>query len=155
MDFANKPYSVIRTDSLSEENSLAHYGVKGMKWGVRRDIARRSKMGYRAGRYAEGYGKRADRLTRRQEKWGYSDRRAKKIDSMRSAQKYLKNAQKKLYKDLSDADIKQGARAVKRSNVLKTAALLMTAPGGVVGGLVYGGHRVYQENKIDRMTRNR
>lgn len=137
------------------DSYLYHYGVPGMKWGVRRDIARRSKMGYRAGRYAEGYGKKADKLAQRQEKWGYSDRRAKKINSMRSAQKYLKNAQKKLYRDLSDADIKQGEMAVKRSNVLKTAALLMTAPSGVVGGLVYGGHRVYQENKINRMTRNR
>ena len=155
MDFGNKPYSVIRTNSLSEDNNLTHYGVKGMKWGVRRDIARRSKMGYRAGRYAEGYGKKADRLARRQEKWGYSDRRAKKINSMRSAQKYLKNAQKKLYRDLSDADIKQGERAVKRSNVLKTAALLMTSPSIVVSGLAYGGHRMYQEKKIDRMTRNR
>lgn len=135
-----------------ENDFLQHYGVKGMKWGVRRDLRNRSMMGYRAGQYAKQYGKSADKLEARQEKRGYSERRAKSIKNLRTVQKRFERAQKKLYKNLSDADIKQGARAVKRSNALKVTALALT--GGAIGGGLYGANRAYQEYKINKMTRS-
>ena len=45
-----------------DDSYLTHYGVKGMKWGVRRDIAKRSKMGARIGRAADAYDRVASKL---------------------------------------------------------------------------------------------
>lgn len=134
----------------SQNDFLEHYGVKGMKWGVRREIGRKSKLGYRAGKYAEQYGKQADRLEAKQNSRGYSSKRASAISNLRKRQSQLQKAQKKLYKNLSSADIEQGKRAVKRSNVLKTVGLIAFAPGGAIAGAVLGGHRVYQESRIDK-----
>jgi hypothetical protein len=147
--------SYYRAVDSSQNDFLEHYGVKGMKWGERKEIGRKSKLGYRAGQYAEQYGKQADKLEARQKSKGYSSKRASAISNLRKRQSQLKKAQKKLYKNLSSADIEQGKRAVKRSNILKTAGLIAFAPGGAIAGAVLGGHRVYQENRIDKYANSR
>lgn len=43
-------------------NSLEHYGVKGMKWGVRHDIKLRAINGARAGNFAKDYTKHRMKL---------------------------------------------------------------------------------------------
>ena len=146
MDFANKPYSVIRTDSLSEDNSLAHYGVKGMKWGVRRDIAKRSKMGARIGRQADVYDRIASKL---EEKEAYrknlglsSDKkRAQKITAYKHLAKSYRKAQKKLYSDISEADISSGKKAVKRAMILSPL---------LYGGLVGASIEAYKQHKAQK-----
>jgi hypothetical protein len=58
------PYGVYQTPMASE---LYHYGVPGMKWGVRRQIAASARTGARQNRLARSSDKRVARLERRQQ----------------------------------------------------------------------------------------
>lgn len=146
MDFANKSYSVIRTNSLSEDNGLIHYGVKGMKWGVRRDIAKRSKMGARIGLRASVYDRIASKL---EEKEAYrknlglspDKKRAQKITAYKHLYENYRKAQKKLYSDISEADINRGKKAVKRAMILSPI---------LYGGLVGLSIEAYKDHKAQK-----
>ena len=125
------------------DDCLAHYGVKGMKWGVRRDIAKRSKLGAQIGRQADLY----DRFISKQEKkeayrknLGLSPnkKRAQRIATYKRMSKNYRKAQKKLYSDISEADIAAGKKAVKRAAILNPLLY-----GSIVGGSI----ELYKEHK--------
>lgn len=126
-----------------DNSYLAHYGVKGMKWGVRRDIAKRSKMGARIGRAADVYDRVASKLEekeayRKNLGLGSDKKRAQKIARYKSLSKNYRKAQKKLYSNISESDINRGKKAIKRSEVLNAI---------LYGGLVGGSIEVYKEHK--------
>lgn len=114
--------------------SLAHYGVKGMKWGVRREIKQRSIAGARIGRAASEYSKRRAKLENKIENaknMGASTKRLRSLkekrNSVRRVERLLLKTQKKLYSGISKADIEKGSRYVKRMDIT----------GAIVGGHLY------------------
>lgn len=112
---------------------LIHYGVSGMKWGVRRQIAKKSKLGYYAGKYSDDYGRTADRLQRKQDRDKLrgkvaDTKRAKSIASYRKLQKKFAKAQSKLYSNMSEHDIRQGKRAAIATDIFK-----VLASGAIIG----------------------
>ena len=120
-------------ENYETSSYLIHYGVPGMKWGVRREIAKKSKLGYYAGKYSYDYGRTADRLQRKQDKdklkgKAVNAKRAKSIASYRKLQKKFAKAQSKLYSNMSDHDIKQGKRAAIATDIFK-----VVASGAVIG----------------------
>lgn len=100
-----------------ENNSLAHYGVKGMKWGVRHEIATRSRMGAQLGddlKWASRRTKRIDKMISKREAKGKSTQLLKtERAKMDAFVKSTKKLQSQLYSGLSKSDIKQGERYIK------------------------------------------
>lgn len=93
-------------------DDIMHYGVPGMKWGVRRKIARNAIAGARYTNRADLYSDRADRLAYRKKK-----RAAKGKNTTRISKRLAKNKlQSKKFralatqstKGLSKKDIRRG-----------------------------------------------
>lgn len=114
---------------------LAHYGVRGMKWGVRREMGKRARLGATAGRMADTY-RRASKLTKSADK-------AKQLTKL---SKQYANVQKKLYKGLSDKDIRQGKRAFKKTGII---AGVLAGPLPAVVSMTTS--EAYREKKINDM----
>lgn len=117
-----------------QDNVLKHYGVKGQKWGVRREIKRRSIAGARIGNAASMYSKRRIRLENKISKAktkgasiGKLANLSEKKTKAKNVERALLSVQKKLYKGISKKDIAQGERAVKRMDIA----------GILVGGHLY------------------
>ena len=119
-------------------SELYHYGVPGMKWGVRRQIAASARTGARQNRLARSSDKRVARLERRQQyqrQQGLNSRRlSASIKKEKARGAMLKSAAKKSLKGLSAKDIKKGERQAK-SVVRNLGPALMF---GLVGAAATG-----------------
>lgn len=114
---------------VDRDNELYHYGVKGMKWGVRRDIGRRAKVAATLERNKKVVDKQIARTSEAMKAYG-NNTPAK----LRAKNKSLKNysAKVEIYrnkaiKDLSDRDINQGRRWLMKAGIVN--GLLFGAPG--------------------------
>ena len=125
---------------IDDNDFLRHYGVKGMKWGVRRQIKKSSLR-------AAKYGYKADRLESRLAKRGGGSARAQaRLSKLRSKQRQNQSG-------LSEADIAQGQRAYKRGRIAKRigAGVLGAA---ALGGAAYGVKRAGGvKNAVDAATK--
>lgn len=124
---------------LKKKDELYHYGVKGMKWGVRRQIANKAKVAATMERSEKYYNKVAKKsLTKQQRlqnkrirnflKDPYSDKFSKMSEKEKKLwDSHLQNkelaAKMKEYrshtiKDLSEKDINQGRRWIYKANII-------------------------------------
>lgn len=121
---------------MYNEDYLAHYGVKGMKWGVRRAIGDKAKIAANLERRSNAYKKHGDRFTKKADKYdnklkdsrptekqlakskSIRDRAALDYKTANQLNKYRNEA----IKNLSQKDIEQGrkylTKAVIASNML-------------------------------------
>ena len=101
-----------------DDSYLAHYGVKGMKWGVRRDIAKRSLMGARIKEDLKWYLKRGNKLNakldKRMAKGKNTDRVAEYLSKHTERTQRTLDMYKKVTSDISKEDLAKGERALKR-----------------------------------------
>lgn len=111
--------------TIQDSNELYHYGVPGMKWGVRR------------------YQNKIDRISRRSKKEKWSDDAteaakigAKKVSQMSNAELNKVNNRKNLernYKQLNPGTVKKGlAIAAGVAGALGTVAALYTNGGKII-----------------------
>ena len=103
-----------------EQTYLIHYGVKGMKWGVRREMGQRARAGGRLGREADEwarYKNRYDKKIAKVKMKGGSSDKIKKFQNKRTKaarqERALRVLQKKMYKGLSQKDIDKGKKIAK------------------------------------------
>lgn len=132
-------------------DELAHYGVKGMKWGVRKEIGKDAKAAAIARNRASSLQRQAEKLSSRIDKLNASGKKANRALSSRArsvkkeASKY-KEIEKVLSKDLSEKDIKQGRRAVKLKSALRFA---------LIGPIGRAGSEITDDGYIDLQMKKR
>ena len=101
---------------MNEE--LKHYGVKGMKWGVRRSIGVRSRAAAVNKYFADGASKNVKRMEAKKAKKGLTDRQVKYLEKNKQLEKKYSDMRNKLIKDMSPNDIKRGERAIAARGLL-------------------------------------
>ena len=139
-----------------KDDELYHYGVKGMKWGVRRNLGKKAKIAANLERYADTYdkgsrinNKRADKAELR------GDYEKSKIERQKASANIklrdeMYNMRNKLIKDLSDKDIKQG-----RKYMMKSGLISGFIGGPVATGVVLGMDQARTQRYIkDQRTKN-
>lgn len=96
------------------DNELKHYGVKGMKLGVRRSIGVRSRAAAVYKSLSKTENRNIKRLEKRKEKrGGLTDRETKLLKNSKKALKEFANKRDVLLKDIREEDIRRGERAFK------------------------------------------
>ena len=126
------------------DEELLHYGVKGMKWGVRRNLRRKSVKAARLKSMSNENDKSIRKLEKskaRAVSKGKSKSAAKKtneINRLKEQNKVYSSYRKKLTRDLSDKDIRQGERYVRNSNIAGYALPAVSALATLGAGVVYG-----------------
>lgn len=110
-------------------NELLHYGVKGMKWGVRRSIGEKARQYVYADRLYKQSTKYTERLKR---KTDLSDKQKTRLKQHTDYQKKLEKAMNKLVKDIKPDDIKQA----KVDLVIREVGTLFM--GDLVAPTLYG-----------------
>ena len=133
--------------SISElyNQELYHYGVKGMKWGVRRNIGIKSRAAAQYKRFADGANRNVRRLEAKKNNKGLTDRQAARLKKNRDLARDFTKKRNALVKNMSEKDIKRGERAIK-SRIL----LIGGAAGEVANAM-----DVARANKILERERNR
>lgn len=116
-------------------NSLVHYGVLGMKWGVRRSPAQLAR--------ARSSSKSANSDARAKRKNDLKNRRLLSDSELQSRISRLEMEKK--FKNLSDADLYPGRTAIK--NILKSSGAKVA--GSVVAGSVAYGIKAAMTKKFD------
>lgn len=112
------------------ENELMHYGVKGMKWGVRRQIKRNSRTAARLRALEKVNDKRIKRLKKSIAKKQTS------INGYEKSKRIYKKYRNHLIKDISEKDIKQGERYIKALDIMSYPVILIPIAGpGISGGI--------------------
>lgn len=107
------------------QNELYHYGVKGMQWGVRRNLGKQSRNAARIKMAYDKTKKKIDRYESRSEKRQLSDRKLEKLNLLKNNARQLMSAYKSGVKELSKKDIEQGERAVKVQTIAKNGAKVL------------------------------
>lgn len=98
---------------------LLHYGVKGMRWGVRRQAVSRAKRGVR--KATRSAGKFADKVKKIQDKAGKKKLKQQELKTRQLEAKAVLAKKKKHPKDMSDSELKD--HHTKVTNERKLASL--------------------------------
>lgn len=105
-----------------QAQALMHFGVPGMKWGVRRSIGKLAREHAVLGLEKKSNDKALKTITsklKRREEIGESSPRLKKMKrNLERSNRIIENSMKKNYSSLSKDDIAQGKRSLIKRTVL-------------------------------------
>ena len=122
---------------MAKNNELYHYGVKGMRWGVRKDIARNASEGFSsAGRLArslKGTNSKKNRERMNEIRKISDDELRRRINRIQMERQYAQ---------LTEEDTRRGVDAVK--------ALEMTAAVAAIASSVFGIVSLVRGEKQDK-----
>ena len=114
---------------------IQHYGIKGMKWGVRRYQNKDGTLTAEGKKREQAkYKHEASKAARKDRRDAYKNRRTLSDDELQTRVKRLELEKK--FKNLTEEDVKPGRIAVKRL-LSSTGARILSA--AAVGGAVYAG----------------
>lgn len=109
------------------ENELKHYGVKGMKWGVRRSIGARARTAALYKKTIDSEDKTIRKLEGIKSKKGLTDRQAKTLKQTKKLRADNVEYRNKLVKDISKKDIARGERALRMIGLLGASSAIPMA----------------------------
>lgn len=116
------------------DQELVHYGVKGMKWGVRRNIRKQAKTSallYRAKDYASRQSENLQyKINKKQSKNKDTSRLEKRLARNEAYAKKVRNALSKSMKDISKRDVREAIADTAFNDMFVWGAT------GLVGGLI-------------------
>lgn len=115
------------SDYKVENGELYHYGVKGMKWGVRRSLGVRARAGAMYKNFADSAARNVKRLEAKKAKKGLTNRQAEKLKTNKRLRKEYGDLSKTLTKDLSQKDIKRGQRVMAARGLLGASRAIFDA----------------------------
>lgn len=118
------------------ENYLYHHGVKGMKWGVRKDRVRTGKSSSRKSARSE---ERSIKKDRKQ-----ASKNRKKLSDAELNQRINRLEKERKLKTLTDQELKPGRTATKK--FLKEQGSRIA--GTVIGGAAAGAAAYYVKKKL-------
>lgn len=104
--------------NVYEQDELYHYGIKGMKWGVRREIGKKSKTAAYLERQSAKEGETLLKAIKKRDKansYGYTNEANdydQVVKTSISRIKKMHNLRNKLVSDMSEKDIKKGRSAL-------------------------------------------
>lgn len=116
-----------------QDDELYHYGVKGMKWGVRRQLGKQAKVAATLERNKKTVDKQIAKTSEQLKAYGgkmMTDQVAKLRANNKSLKDYsskMEHYRNKAIKDLSDKDIQQGRKWLMKAGI--TSGVLFGAPG--------------------------
>lgn len=103
---------------------LQHYGVKGMKWGIRRNIKKRSRFAAQATDYIRRKDYKIEstkqKISTRKAANKPVGRQQDKLYKLQKSRNLVNNYRKQLTKDLSRKDILQGQRFLNGTRTIAT-----------------------------------
>lgn len=97
---------------------LYHYGVKGMKWGVRRNIGVKARAAAQYKKFANEATRNVNRLEERKVKKGLTDGEVARLKKNQDLARKYTASRNALIKNMSEKDIKRGERAITRRYIL-------------------------------------
>ena len=104
------------------DNYLAHYGKKGMKWGIRRERMQRARLGAKMENYNNKLGRqvlKAERKRASMEPGGEKEaRQVEEISKLVNAMLITGNFRERTIRGLSEKEINRGRRQFKTLNLL-------------------------------------
>lgn len=138
--------------SFDQDNYLIHYGVKGMKWGVRRDIKKRSRTAARLEVLSNKNKKKINKAEKSIAKKKSDIETYKNFDTekvkrqiskkqsdlktLRKVGKLFDSYRDSLVKDLPEKDINQGRRYVKALDIASWPITIIPVIGrGISAGI--------------------
>lgn len=133
-------------------NELYHYGVKGMKWGVRRDHAIRARVVAYTRKLNSNQLKKLEKMKLKRDKKAKYEEDTTKLDAkIKVANKFISNNRRLMNRAMSGLTQKELDRGRRQATALNTAGLFT----GVLGNIVVGSVQALEYNKVAKTYGNR
>ena len=133
-------------------DELCHHGVKGMKWGVRRDRAIRARVVAYTRKLNSNQLKKLEKMKLKRDKKAEYEEDTTKLDTkIKAANKFISNNRRLMNRAMSGLTQKELDRGRRQTTALNTAGLLT----GVLGNIVVGSVQALEYNKVAKTYGNR
>ena len=133
-------------------DELYHHGVKGMKWGVRRDRARRARVVAGIRKTNSDQLKKLEKMKlKRDKKAKYEEDTAKLDAKIKAANKFINNNRRLMNRAMSGLTQKELDRGRRQITALNTAGFLT----GALGTLAVSSAQALEYSKVAKAYGNR
>ena len=133
-------------------DELCHHGVKGMKWGVRRDRARRARVVAGIRKTNSDQLKKLEQMKLKRDKKAKYEEDTTKLDAkIKAANKFINNNRRLMNRAMSGLTQKELDRGRRQMTALNTAGFLT----GVLGSLAVSSAQALEYNKVAKTYGNR
>lgn len=130
---------------FGQDGELYHYGVKGMKWGVRRERAKRARVAASIRIANSKQLKNLEKMKLKRDKKARYEGDTTKLDAkIKAANKFINNNRRLMNKAMSGLTQKEIDRGRRQITALNTAGFL----SGVIGTLTVSSIQLRERNDV-------